>query len=141
MKRTILILLCLTIIFSCTAGCSAKPPGQIEAELDTEFVLPISGEAVIKGENLLIKFPEVTADSRCPRNVECIWAGEASYTLIISQGDNSEQIDITEPGADGLVSYTWYDYELRTSLEPYPQDPGDIEAEDYRLRMSVKKTA
>jgi hypothetical protein len=139
MKRTILILLCLTVIFSCTAGCSVKTPGQVEAELDSEFVLPIGTEAVIKGENLRIEFLEVTEDSRCPRNVECVWAGEAGYTLIISQDDNSEQVEITEPGAGGQVSYTWQDYEIHTSLEPYPQDPGDIEAGDYRLRMRVSK--
>ena len=139
MKRTILILLCLMVIFSGVAGCSVKTPGQVEAELGSEFVLPAGGEAEIKGENLRIKFLEVTADSRCPRNVECIWAGKAKYNLKISQGDDSEQVAITEPAAEGPVTTVWQDYEIRTSLEPYPQDPGDIEAGGYSLRMTVTK--
>ena len=138
MRQIALLSLCLLSMLLLSTGCGEKVS---EYELGQEFVLPIENEAVIKGENLHIKFLEVTADSRCPRNVECVWAGEASYTLRISQGDASEQVEITQPGADESVTDVWQDYEIHTSLGPYPQDPGDIEAGDYRLWISIKKTA
>lgn len=119
-------------------GCGEKAG---EYELGQEFTLPIKNEAVIKGENLRIEFTEVTADSRCPRNVQCVWAGEASYILKVSQGDDSELVAITEPAAEDPVTTVWHGYKILTSLEPYPQDPGDIDAGDYRLRMSVRKNA
>jgi hypothetical protein len=138
MRRFALFSLCLLSMLILITGCGEKTR---EYELGQEFTLPIKNEAVIKGENLQIEFLEVTADSRCPRNVECVWAGEASYTIEISQVDNSEQVEITEPGAEGPVTHIWHGYEIYTSLEPYPQDPGDIEAGDYSLRMTVKKNA
>lgn len=138
MRTTTLISICLLSLLVLPIGCGEKAR---EYELGQEFSLPVGEEASITGEGLRIEFTEVTADSRCPKNVECVWAGEASYTLKISRGNDSEQVEITEPGAEGPVTHVWQDYEIHTSLEPYPQDPGDIEAGDYRLRMTIKKTA
>jgi len=136
MRRTALISICLLSVLVLSTGCGEKAR---EYEPGQEFTLPIGEEAEIKGEDLRLEFLEVTADSRCPKNVECIWAGEAKYKLRFTKGEILKQIEITEPGAEGQVSYAWHGYEIRTSLEPYPQDPGDIEAGDYKLRMSVSK--
>ena len=136
MHRITLISLCLLSMLILITGCGEKAS---EYELGQEFTLPVGAEAVIQVQNLRIEFTEVTADSRCPRNVECVWAGEASYILKIGQGDVSELVAITEPAAEDPVTTVWHGYEIFTSLEPYPQDPGNIEAGDYSLRMTVKK--
>ena len=136
MHKAALISFCLLSILILITGCGEKAS---EYELGQEFTLPVGGAAVIKVQNLRIEFLEVTADSRCPRNVECVWAGEASYILKISQGDASELVAINEPAAEYPVTTVWHGYKILTSLEPYPQDPGDIEAGDYTLRITVTK--
>jgi hypothetical protein len=136
MRKSVILSLCMLSILLLSVGCGDNVG---EYEMGQEFTLPVGGEAVIKLQNLRIEFKEVTADSRCPRNVQCVWAGEASYILKVSQRDDSELVAITEPAAEGPVTTVWHGYEIFTSLEPYPQDPGDIEASDYRLRMTVKK--
>ena len=135
MRKGIAVFLCLIVIFSLTAGCGEKAP---EYELGKEFLLPIGEEASIKGEDLKIEFTEVLEDSRCPKNVECVWAGQARYVIFISKGESSERLEITEPGAEGQVTYNLQDYEIHTKLEPYPEAPDSIAPGDYKLRMSVK---
>ena len=78
-------------------------------------------------------------DSRCPRNVECVWAGEAKYVVTFTKGDASEQAVFTEPGEYSQGKVVVFDYEIMSTLEPYPEDPGDIAPADYRLQMSVQK--
>ena len=136
MRKVIAVFLCLLIIFSLTAGCGEKTP---EYELETEFTLPIGEEASIKGEDLKIEFIEVLEDSRCPKNVECIWAGQARYAVTFKRGDASEQAIFTEPGENGQSKVTVFDYEVRAALEPYPEEPDSVATDEYQVRMSVKK--
>jgi hypothetical protein len=57
----------------------------IAAELDTPFQLRINQTAIIKSENVSIKFLDVMEDSRCPSDVQCIWAGQVNISLNISK--------------------------------------------------------
>jgi hypothetical protein len=136
MWKVLLTVLCLAYILPPVSGC-AGPAEVIEAGLGEEFTLPIGEEAVITGEDLRISFEEVTEDSRCPKNVECVWEGQARYALLFTLGEASERAVLTEPGAGGQAKINVFDYEVKAALEPYPQDPGDIEVGDYMLRMSV----
>jgi hypothetical protein len=140
MRRKIFIMLGIAIsTFTLAGGCATETEETIKEGLDEEFILPIGGEAMITGEDLSIVFEEVLEDSRCPRNVECVWEGQARYELKFSQGEDSERAVLTEPGANGQGQVTVFDYEVRATLEPYPEDPDSIEPEDYRLRMTVGK--
>ncbi len=151
MLRNALILLCAIGIFSILTGCSGEPqePGNgpdepgpsdlIEAELEEEFLLPIGEEAVIKGEDLRIRFESVIEDSRCPLNVQCIWEGRASYMLDLTLGDYSSKIVLTEPGLGGRGEDTFLDYYITANLEPYPETPDEADEADYQLRITVSK--
>jgi hypothetical protein len=138
MRRIVFTLISIFIISLIAVGCGEKTQ---ENELGTEFLLPIGEEAVIKGENLKISFEEVLEDSRCPKNVECVWAGRARYAVQLTRDDESELAELTEPGETGQGSVVFLDYQVTANLEPYPEDPDSIKTEDYYLRMSVKKTA
>ena len=56
------------------------------------FVLP-KGKMVTVGDELKIKLLSV-GDSRCPENMQCIWQGEITYNLQISNNGHTEEIEL-----------------------------------------------
>ena len=62
------------------------PEQLIEAQLDEEFELAINQTGRIQSENLEVTFWDVTEDSRCPVDVNCIQAGQATIRVRVSRG-------------------------------------------------------
>lgn len=139
MGRIVLAIVCLAFILLPASGCAGGQEAAIEAGLEETFLLPAGEEAVITDEDMKIRFEEVIEDSRCPRSVECVWAGQAKYALLFTLEDDSERAVLTEPGAYGQTQINVLDYVVKASLEPYPEEPDDINEGDYRLCMTVSK--
>lgn len=129
------------------AGCGLDPTAAadpVEAELNTEFVLPGGQEATIRGEDLRLRFVDVLEDSRCPTQVECFWTGQARIVVDINAaGSNPVSAEFNTNPAPGqnVTTATVGDLtvELR-SLEPYPETVeqsiplGDYQAVLYVVR-------
>ncbi|MCJ7605095.1 MAG: hypothetical protein MUO19_03565 [Dehalococcoidales bacterium] len=128
----------VVVAVSLTGGCTFKPR-LIEPELGVVFDLPIGRDAEVKGEDLRLTFEEVTSDSRCPLSVECIWAGEAVYSVLFKKDGTSRTVVFTELGLGGQGEANFLDYTITALLQPYPNQPDDIDPEDYLLRMTVNK--
>ncbi len=137
MRKIIGILFIFTtilLLISCT-GTST-----VNASLNKEFKLKIGQTANISGENMSIKFIDVTADSRCASDVECVWAGEVKVLLGITVNGSYQQIEMTQPGlVDARDGQTVGVYKYQFTVEPYPISTKQIEKEDYRLKMTVSK--
>ena len=60
-------------------GCqsNAAQSGSHDPRLDQEFVLRGGQEVNIRGTDLRLHFTDVLEDSRCPKQVECFWTGQA----------------------------------------------------------------
>ena len=95
-KRRLHLVAFLAIVFA-ASGCGAGPR-DVQACLNEEFSLSMGQRALIEGENLGIRFEEVTEDSRCPRGVTCIWAGRVTCMVEITQSGSSYRMALTEPG-------------------------------------------
>lgn len=136
MRMIILIIaLLLPLASFVIAGCSSNV-----ASLGEEFSLRMGETAGIEGEELLIRFVEVTEDSRCPTGVVCVWEGRVSCLLEITYRGSLHRVVLSEPG-----SATWppeeifEDYRIAYHVEPYPQAGSEIEREDYRLEIAVSR--
>lgn len=115
------------------AGCSGPKLGE-------EFALSPGQSVVIPGEDLRIKFLEVTEDSRCPQGVTCIWAGQVSCLIEIGDVRSSEQLKLTRLGGTAEFSSQVYNsYTLYFDVQPYPIAGESIAKEDYRLTLIVAK--
>lgn len=70
-----------------TVNCATTPPDPSppdavrEVSLGQEFTLRAAESVRIAGTELRVTFDRVTEDSRCPINVNCIWAGNAVVRL------------------------------------------------------------
>ena len=135
------IKICVSILFICTVLSAISGCGKHEYKIGDEFSLRVGETAGIKGEQLQIRFLEISEDSRCPRNVTCIWEGRAVSVIEVFQGDTSQQIMLIEQGLSDLFAKEQFgEYEFLFRILPYPDDAEiQISPDEYRLMLIVKK--
>jgi hypothetical protein len=68
-------------------GGAGGPNTVIQVEANREFEISAGQEAHIQGTPIVVRFRSVSNDSRCPSDVQCVWAGNAVVGLTLSQGD------------------------------------------------------
>jgi hypothetical protein len=138
LKCGLYLLACFTG-FLLLGGC-AGTPGHVEAGLGQEFSLAIGQSAQIAGENLVIKFEEVVEDSRCPKDVVCVWAGRVSCAVEITYNGSPYRMVLVQPGlTDQHIGETYEKYQLTFNVEPYPEAGKAISKDEYRLLLTVSK--
>ena len=91
LRIAVLIVLGSNIVSGCI-GQELKETTPISAILDTQFQLQLNQTAVISSENLKIHFTNITEDSRCPSDAQCVWAGRATIAVTIFK--NEQRITI-----------------------------------------------
>lgn len=135
-KGCLYFLALLAIIATSSCGRFDNP----QVHLNEEFSLHIGNRAFIAGENLEVKFKEVTEDSRCPRGVTCIWAGRVSCAIDFTHAGSLYQMLLTEPGLTDEYSIQRYEgYELAFHVTPYPQAGKKIPTNKYCLHLIISK--
>jgi len=117
-------------------GCStgdARHPG-----LDEGFKLAYATEQMIDGEKLTLSFTEINEDSRCPSDVQCVQAGQATITLRLTKdGAELATRTLTLPGAE---SATYMNYTVTLlELAPYPVSTHQTVASEYVATLVVAK--
>jgi hypothetical protein len=136
----------ISVILSCwnVADGNGRPkaPTQL-ARLGREFQIRARHQVTLKREGLRVEFAAVTEDSRCPADVQCIWAGNATVRLEVSvNGRGSKSLTLNTHRGPSLVDETQYrGYKLKlVQLKPYPRSNRDIAAGDYVATLLVTKT-
>lgn len=122
-----------------------------EIQLNKEFTLEIGKEARYEEADFRIKFLEVTEDSRCPSDVQCIRAGDVSVK-IDARFDNEKNLGLYELTLEGVPSkdpksYVYInggighsDYIITlTKVEPYPKSGIKIDSKDYIAAFKLDK--
>jgi hypothetical protein len=121
-----------------TAGC-ATVDTAIVAEPGTEFALPVGKTATLNGTGTRITFSQVTNDSRCPVDVQCVWAGDAKIELTISRGgspDEAKVLSITPPNNETTSG----DLRIRfTGLAPVPRQADSGKDRAYVAQLVVTR--
>lgn len=114
--------------------------GRVPAvPLGQDFVLEVGQTVLVEGAGFGITFVAVTEDSRCPVDVTCVWAGNATVELKVSISD---AVDTTvtlntdlEPRATTIGRH-----ELRlVALAPVPRSDVRIAPGDYTATLRVDK--
>jgi hypothetical protein len=123
-------------LLSTSIACSTD-----EYRLGDEISIPIGETARIQGEQLQIRFLEISEDSRCPRNVTCVWEGRAVAVVEVLKGNASQKIELVEQGlTDTPFKKQYKEYEFVFKILPYPEDAEvQISPDEYRLMLTVNK--
>ena len=95
------------------------------------------GESVFL-QDLAVKFEGVSADSRCPVGVTCIWEGDAVVELTASDPPSGgEALELHTAGPFPREA-THGRYLIRlVALTPQPREGQPVSAPDYRATLRV----
>lgn len=130
--KNILYFSCLFLLFA-AAKCEKGPT----YELDQSFQLkPGNSVACNCKDKLEVHFISIKEDSRCPKNVNCIWAGQVTAALNVDGQALELTLGSREKGKNSQV-INGYTLEL-LSVNPYPVDGNNIPPGDYTAELIVK---
>jgi len=121
-----------------------EPITELTMSLDEPFALPAGESVMVAGTELRLTFTQVTEDSRCPTDVDCVWAGRAVVEMEVQLGAAAAQtiiFDTDTSGAELLntVQVNGYTIHLQ-SLDPYPQTAdAPIPFADYQAIIVVSQ--
>lgn len=145
MLKQNLILVPVLAVSLLAAGCGSPPvinvsPAVIKASQGQAFSLAVSQRAELNGEDLTVTFNDVTEDSRCPKDVVCVWEGGVVCNLTVQKAGASSELVLTEPGLTASPTAQEYQgYLYSFGVEPYPSSGKSIAKSDYRLVMSITR--
>jgi len=135
MKKWIAAFVSLLVVVVTLGSCTGEPaPAGNGAELKEPFQLKIGQTALLESENLRVTFLEVTEDSRCPSDANCITAGRVSILISVAvSGETPEEFTLTiSAGNEEPAEVAHNGFVIRLLLvEPYPSTTRPIDPSDY----------
>lgn len=145
-----LLLLTTSLLAACAAitggsGASSsegegaeKPEPIVSGE---PFHLRVGEERPVEGEDLRLRFVAVVGDSRCPRDVTCVWEGNAEVEIALHRGaeGTGEQatVHLHTHGSEAMpreARALGHTLRLET-LDPYPVSTRRIAPEEYVVTL------
>ena len=131
MKVLILTLAAIFIMTSvATASTAAQTPQTVTVKAGKQ-------KSASKSK-LKIKFVSVIEDSRCPENVQCVWAGNAKIKVIVTSERGSETFEMnTGMGPQGNQFDGWAI--TLESLTPTPRAGSKTAAKAYIAKFTITR--
>lgn len=125
------VVLVVATVAAVVSACSDDPTGP---GLGEEFLLAPGQRVLLPETGVRVRFLRVAGDSRCPRQAQCVWAGDAQVVLEVAPGDgDAAEYTLHTNEGSGPRSLVLGRRELALlRLEPWPEMPGGVAGEDYR---------
>jgi hypothetical protein len=135
----------LAVLAACAAStgvarCDARETDQVCARLGEPFDLRVGQTAHLADTRLSIRLDAVPDDSRCPRDVQCVWAGNARAVLELRDGENADTASINSTVEPRGVTRWEYHVEL-VSVQPETTAGDRIPPREYRVRLLVDRVS
>ena len=137
-----LFIIACSLLLGC--GTSLKvssSENQTSPRVGQEFSLKVGEKKKLEGVDLQVKFAGVPQDSRCPTNVNCVWAGNAEVALDLLHNNCSTVVTLNThrssgTGDEGKVG----GFRIKlVKLIPYPHTERKIAPGDYTATLLVTK--
>jgi hypothetical protein len=111
-----------------------------------QFYAEINAGELFSFENKSIQFKKVISDSRCPKDVTCVWAGEAKVMLAILENGKLIEEKIVTLNDQNKIDFSFLGLEDIYSLKaldliPYPVTSHKIKDSEYCLKIQLNKKA
>ena len=132
--KVVLLFFSLSLFFANACGDQADGDATANFTIGEIFTMEPGQEMTNKDAELTVKWLEIAEDSRCPKNTNCVWEGQAIVNLTV----NGAPLTLTlREGKPEQAQAIAADYIFTAEqLSPYPE--GDkIETEAYRLQLKV----
>jgi hypothetical protein len=112
----------------------------ITAALGEPFQLRINQTTIIIPNNMSIRLLDVPEDSRCPAFVVCVWPGQVTVSLNVTESSFPEVLNLTlwlSPSNSSSANVDSHILEL-LQVEPHPIRDEQILISDYRVTLKIK---
>lgn len=138
-------LLALLVVALLTIACGSDDPTATPddtkdaAILGEPFTLKVGQSANLAEVDLTLSFISVTQDSRCPSDVTCIRAGDATIVLTVTaMNGERDELSLTL-ASNGEATAQSFDVAVTVSnLLPYPVSTSPIAPGDYQITVTVR---
>lgn len=124
--------------------CTFFPVAEIQEQQETPeyryYTSQLCQDDMFSFENRSIQFKKVVKDSRCPKGVTCIWAGNVKVLVEFFEGGRSLGTEIIS-GHDFEISDKFTEMEIELSgfeVTPYPSPDYKIRPEEYSINMKLR---
>ena len=118
--------------WACAAANPTVPP------VDRTFDLRVGASMQAEGTDLEVRFEGVPSDSRCPPDVKCVSAGDATVALrLTGGGKDATTYELHTPRGAKDAEHGSYVVSL-VALRPAPASNRQASAEDYVATVRVR---
>lgn len=125
------ILISLTILFSVTLA-SAQNVEQI--------TLKNGQQKTAKTGRITVKFLELIEDSRCPADVNCVWAGVARIKIQLRKNGKTAEFELNTNQRDKTAVFEGYSVGLKT-LVPRQTTTSKYSQSAYSATLVITRSA
>jgi hypothetical protein len=135
------LLLGVLICAGIGSGCARDLPRPSQVPVGRPFELRAAASATLD-DGLTVTFQGVRSDSRCPMDVVCISAGDATVIVRLASrdGGQAERELHTNPGTTGAANISYLSYGITlVGLAPSPRSDRPLRPEDYVATLTVER--
>ncbi len=137
------IIFSIAIIASFLVACNKDGNSNSKTvKLNEIFSLKVNQTAELDTDGMKITLLEITEDSRCPTNVQCIWAGRVVAEFKVEMNGETLIKTLTDnPENDPSLSTTFTAFGHLVKLEevtPYPETTTSIPQKDYVVKIEIE---
>lgn len=138
MRMPVVLLMSTLGLCAACAPLAAGAVGPAGAPaLGEAFSLREKQSVVVGAENVSVTFERVVSDSRCPVDVQCIQAGEATIALVVqAPGGDRTPLTLSTRGDQSAGTVGAWDVAL-TGLVPVPRVKEPPKREPYTATLVV----
>lgn len=142
MKKALLILAAMFILGGAQAA-SAQVDGPYDKDPTTNeqsVTLGINKSKKVIDRRVTVTLLAVLEDSRCPKDVDCIQAGNARVRISLRKGtEASKTFDLDlNPGQKSVI-FEYWKFTL-SALTPYPETAAPIKRNKYMATLTFSRT-
>ena len=138
---SIVIIACITIAII-LPHAFADTKESVPSIKGAQFQLKVNQTTSLESDSIKVKFLNVTADSRCPSDVTCVWQGEIKIFVNIFKNNQAlGDFSLTSRAGDkNLATQVFDGYSIQVvKVEPYPTSGKKISLSDYVATFVISK--
>jgi hypothetical protein len=142
MRRFAFAVAGLLVFGGCASPSHPGDPGNVtpgvQVQTGREFDIAVGQTVEVQGTPMTIRFSGVAEDSRCPVDVQCVWAGNAIVRLTIStSGGTATDASLNTTLDPKSTTASGYTIRL-AALKPVPRSGTTIPASAYVATLEVR---
>jgi FlaG/FlaF family flagellin (archaellin) len=131
MRFNILTAIILTFLFGVFSTTQAQTTQQLKMQVGAQ-------KKAFKNK-ITVQFIEVVEDSRCPEDVNCVWAGNAKVKIKVRKGSGAwKTLEVNSGNAPQTVEFQGYEIKM-TNLTPTPRSNIRINRNGYVATFALRK--